>query len=213
MCIYLSGKSLHDPGVRTLGVLDRTKSTHHQPYGFLQSLQKHRTYHGTSDTVAIAMPSRVSEDAPMSGTVALVWAAALSFAAGLLHIGVILGGPSWYRFFGAGERMATLAERGSVEPTLVTLGIAAMLFVWGLYALSGAGVIFKLPLLKLGLSLITFVYLARGVAGFILPFVSSHPFIAQNSVLFWFVSSFVCCIFGAFYLLGTINSWAQLAND
>ncbi len=33
----------------------------------------------------------------------------LSFVAALLHISCIFGGPEWYRFFGAGERMATLA--------------------------------------------------------------------------------------------------------
>jgi hypothetical protein len=36
----------------------------------------------------------------------------LSAAAALLHIAVIVGGAEWYRFFGAGEGMARLAERG-----------------------------------------------------------------------------------------------------
>ncbi len=109
--------------------------------------------------------------------------------------------------------MATLAEKGSIQPTLITLGIAAILFVWGLYALSGAGVIFKLPFLKTALSIITFIYLARGIAGLVLPFTSNHPAIAENSVTFWIVSSLICCVFGLFYLLGTINSWARLASN
>jgi uncharacterized membrane protein len=109
--------------------------------------------------------------------------------------------------------MAALAEKGSIQPALITLGIAAILFIWGLYALSGAGVILKLPLLKLALSIITFIYLARGLAGFVLPFVSSHPSITQNSVSFWLVSSLICCVFGLVYLVGTINSWAQLAGN
>ncbi len=149
----------------------------------------------------------------MSGSFQLVCAAILSFVASLLHVAIVLGGPSWYRFFGAGEGMAALAEKGSIQPALITLGIAAVLFVWGLYALSGAGVVFKLPLLRVGLSLITFVYLARGLAGFVLPFISTHPLIAQNSLTFWLVSSFICCVFGLFYLFGTVNSWAQLASD
>ena len=49
----------------------------------------------------------------------------LSALASLLHIAVIAGGPAWYRFFGAGEGMARMAERGSPVPTLITLGIAA----------------------------------------------------------------------------------------
>jgi hypothetical protein len=149
----------------------------------------------------------------MSGNLQLISAAVLSFVASLLHVAVVFGGPGWYRFFGAGEGMAALAEKGSIQPALITLGIAAILFVWGLYALSGAGVILKLPLLKLALSIITFIYLARGFAGFVLPFVSNHPSINQNSVTFWLVSSVICCVFGLFYLLGTINSWAQLAGN
>lgn len=109
--------------------------------------------------------------------------------------------------------MAKLAESGSVRPTLITLGIAALLFVWGLYALSGAGVVFRLPQLRLGLSLIAFIYLARGIAGFVLPFISKNPLIAQNSITFWLVSSSICCVFGLFYLFGTVNSWAHLASD
>lgn len=152
-------------------------------------------------------------ESTMSGTHQLIVAAALSFVASVLHVAIIIGGPSWYRFFGAGEGMAALAEKGSIQPTLITLGIAAILFVWGLYALSGAGVIFKLPLLKVALLIIAFIYLARGVAGFVLPFISSHPSIAQNSVTFWLISSLICCVFGLFYLFGTINSWTRLASN
>jgi hypothetical protein len=34
----------------------------------------------------------------------LVVGAGLSFIAALLHVARIFGGPSWYRFFGAGDR-------------------------------------------------------------------------------------------------------------
>lgn len=149
----------------------------------------------------------------MSGALQLTIAAALSFVASALHIAIIFGGPGWYRFFGAGEGMATLAEEGSLQPTLITLGIAAVLFVWGLYALSGAGVILKLPLLKSSLSIITFIYLARGVAGLVLPFISNHSAISQNSITFWIVSSLICCLFGLFYLFGTMSSWTRLAHN
>jgi len=54
----------------------------------------------------------------------------LSAIAALLHLGCIPGGPAWYRFFGAGERMARLAEAGSWRPAVVTLSIAALLASW-----------------------------------------------------------------------------------
>ena len=37
----------------------------------------------------------------------------LSALAAALHLAIIAGGPSWYRFFGAGERTARLAARGA----------------------------------------------------------------------------------------------------
>ena len=49
----------------------------------------------------------------------LIGAALMSLAASLAHIGAILGGGDWYRFFGAGEQMARLAEAGSPRPAIV----------------------------------------------------------------------------------------------
>ena len=94
---------------------------------------------------------------------ALIIGGLLSVAAALLHIGCIIGGPDWYRFFGAGEAMATLAEQGSMTPTLLTLGIACILAIWAAYAFSGAGLLPRLPLLRTGLVVISAVYLLRGL--------------------------------------------------
>lgn len=54
----------------------------------------------------------------------------LSSLAAVLHVAVIVGGPDWYRFFGAGEGMARMAERGSAYPIAVALLIATILGVW-----------------------------------------------------------------------------------
>ena len=85
----------------------------------------------------------------------------LSLAASLLHAACIVGGPSWYRFFGAGEGMARAAERGSVRPALITALIAGILASWAVYAFSGAGVVGRLPLLRTALVAICLVYLLR----------------------------------------------------
>lgn len=139
----------------------------------------------------------------------LIIAGSLSVLAALLHICCIFGGPDWYLFFGAGQRMAQLASQGDPYPTIVTLVIASILTVWGLYAFSGAGVIFKLPLLKTCLILITTIYFVRGFAGLVVPFLTSDPVVHQNSITFWLVSSIMCCVYGAFYLLGTVELWLQ----
>ena len=137
----------------------------------------------------------------------LIAASALSFIASLLHVACIFGGPDWYRFFGAGEQMAQLAEQGSTYPTYVTLAIAVIIALWGLYALSGAGVILKLPLLKTALVLITAIYLVRGIAGLIIPFLTTSQIVHHNSIQFWIISSIICCIYGLFYLFGTLKLW------
>jgi hypothetical protein len=94
----------------------------------------------------------------------LIVAGTLSAVASLAHLCCIWGGAPWYRFFGAGERMARQAERGAIAPTIVTSSIATMLALWSAYAFSGAGLIPPLPLLNIGLIIITMIYLLRAAA-------------------------------------------------
>ena len=137
--------------------------------------------------------------------IALVVAACLSAVAALLHVGIVIGGAQWYRFVGAGERMACAAAAGRVYPDIVTLAIAAVLALWSAYALSGAGVIEPLPLLRLALITITGIYLVRGLA--IVPLlVFAHS--RTTPFLLW--SSVVCTGYGVIHLLGLRQVWAFL---
>ena len=138
----------------------------------------------------------------------LLAGAASSAIAALLHLGCIYFGPPWYRFFGAGERIAQLSPAGSITPTLFAVTIATGLTLWSLYALSGAGVIPRLPLLRTGLSVISGIYLLRGLAGFVLAAVVP----GERSVAFWCWSSLICLGIGALYLVGTRQVWSQLSR-
>jgi hypothetical protein len=138
----------------------------------------------------------------------LVAGAVLSAIAALLHLGCIFFGPSWYRFFGAGERMAQLSAAGSAVPTLITAGIAAVLVVWSLYALSGAGVVLRLPFIRVALCAITGIYVLRGLAGLMLAAVAP----GDRGVSFWCWSSVICLSIGALYLVGTRQVWSQLSR-
>jgi hypothetical protein len=135
----------------------------------------------------------------------LLLAGAGSLAASLLHLACIAGGPDWYRFFGAGERMARMAARGHWYPTVLTLCIAAVLGAWALYAWSGAGLIPRLPLLRAGLCAITAVYLLRAVA-----FVPLQTFFPGNSDAFWYLSSGVCLGLGLLHAFGLRRAWSRL---
>ena len=131
-----------------------------------------------------------------------------SGVAALAHLGCIVFGADWYRFFGAGEQMAKMAEDGHWYPTVVTLVIVLVLSIWSLYALSGAKIIFRLPFLRLGLTVISVVFLARGLA-----FVAIIPMFPENSLMFWIVSSGICLIIGTLYAIGTFQSWSQLSVE
>jgi hypothetical protein len=135
----------------------------------------------------------------------LIIAATLSAIAAILHVGCIIFGASWYRFMGAGEQMASLAEQKSLAPTLITSVIALILFIWSAYALSAAAIIRKLPLLRTAMVIITSIYLLRGVAGL---FLIKSP--GENSPEFWLWSSMICMVYGIFYFLGLKKSWALL---
>lgn len=133
----------------------------------------------------------------------LIIGGVLSCVAALLHVGIIFGGPAWYRFFGAGERMASMDAAGSVFPALLTAAIAALLLVWGLYAFSGAGLLRPLPLLKPALLLITLVYLLRGLV--LLPMLIFMPG-QVNAFAVW--SSLICLGYGLAYAMGTRALWS-----
>ena len=135
----------------------------------------------------------------------LMIGAALSAAAALLHVGCIVFGAPWYRFFGAGERMAKLAEAGSWRPGLITSVIVTVLSVWALYALSGAGAIRTLPLLRIGLCAIAFIYSLRGVAGLLYAALG-----AGADAAFWSWSSGVCLVFGIVHIVGLAQVWPRL---
>ena len=138
----------------------------------------------------------------------LILGGALSLAAALLHLAVILGGPDWYRFFGAGEGMARADERGSWTPALMTLGIAAVLTVWAAYAFAGAGLIRKLPLIRTALVAISAIYLVRGL--FILdPALFRRPDLT-SSFMFW--SSLIVLVYGLAYAVGTWQAWPYLSK-
>ena len=100
-----------------------------------------------------------------------------------------------------------MAEDGHWYPTVVTSSIVLVLSLWSLYGLSGAKVLFRLPLLKLGLVVISLIYLVRGVA-----FVAIMQMFPENSLTFWLVSSGICLTMGILYSVGTYQSWAKLSG-
>lgn len=134
----------------------------------------------------------------------LIAAGLMDGAAALLHLGCIIGGPAWYRFFGAGDAMVAMAERGMMRPTLITLAIAAILAIWAVFAFSGAGLLPRLPLLRPALIAIAAIFLARAAA---LPFL--FRVMPDRSPTFLWTSSAIVLAIGIVHAIGL----ATLATD
>jgi len=127
----------------------------------------------------------------------LIIAGILSAMAAIIHLGCIYFGSSWYRFFGAGEQMAIMAEQGSIQPAMITSGITLVLVVWSLYAFSAAGMIIQLPFSRTVLMIITGIYLLRGAVGF---FFINNP--QGRTSAFWIWSSSICLLIALVHIIG-----------
>ncbi len=138
------------------------------------------------------------------GIYALLLGGVLNALASIAHLACIVLGAPAYRFMGAGERMASAAESGNIRPTLITLAIAGVLFIWAMYGFSGAGITPPMPFMNLTLALISVVYLTRALA-----FPLLRPVFPENTTAFWLISSGFCLVIGLLYLLGSIATWAN----
>jgi hypothetical protein len=144
------------------------------------------------------------------GRLLLLIAASASFFVAALHVVIVIIGPSAYTFFG-GERLARLAVSGSFSPVIRTLSLGAIHALFGLYGISGAGVIRRLPLLTIGLFAIGGMYAFRGLSAIpqglqIVQDPDSLPF----RVLFY---SLVSLATGCAYIAGAVKSWGWLQGE
>ncbi len=137
----------------------------------------------------------------------LVAAGAGSLAASAAHVACIFGGADWYRFLGAGNRMASAVERGAMLPHVITAGIAGVLLVWALIAFSAAGLIVRLPLFRIALVLISAVLLLRA-AGIFVP----SLWLPEHTATFRAVSSAAVFALGACFAIGTFAAWPSLST-
>jgi len=136
----------------------------------------------------------------------LVGVAASAGAA--LHIAIMFGGPDWYALFGAPQGLVEMARAGNVRAPISCLVIAAFLALLAAYAFSGAGVIRRLPLLRLGLAAFAAVLILRGVL--FVPLIVWRPGAlsgicdCRNVDAFIIVTSALCLVLGVGFALGAL---------
>jgi hypothetical protein len=145
------------------------------------------------------------------GSTLIALAGAASGLVAALHAVIIAVGAPGYRYFGAGEEMATQAERGSPVPAIVTAALTAVFALWAAYGFSGAGLLRRLPLLRSGLVAIGAVYALRGLA--CLPqawwlVAGRTPPVLPRQLAFSIVSLGI----GLAYLTGARRAWSTLGS-
>lgn len=137
----------------------------------------------------------------------LILAGILSFCAAILQA-VIAFVPEWSAAYGASDALV------SNPPRLLVLGllVSLLLVIFGLYGLSGAGIIRRLPLLRLGLLAIGLLYCMVGINFIfqvlvmlgILPSAGPIP-------IYQLLVSFGALVAGLAYLIGLVVSWKRLS--
>ncbi|MDC8758954.1 hypothetical protein [Janthinobacterium fluminis] len=118
----------------------------------------------------------------MNARLLLIGAASLSVLVALLHVYVIVQGAWAYRYFGAGEKIATMAEQGSWFPALLTAGVTLVFMIFAAYYLSGASVVPALPFLRLAMAAIAAIYTLRGIMVVAAVFMHLTPFEIGSSL-------------------------------
>jgi hypothetical protein len=135
----------------------------------------------------------------------LVSATLLALGA-LFHLAIIAGGPAWYAFSGAPAGIGPMLASGSPRPVVTCVVIATVLAACSAYGLSWAGVMPRLPAVRIVLALIACGLLARGV---VLPAVAAYePHLlsglcgrCQGVNGFVIVTSALCLFVGGGYAL------------
>lgn len=136
----------------------------------------------------------------------LIFSGTVTLVAGLLHIAIIFGGPTWYAFFGAPEPLVQMVRAGALYPSIFCLIVAALLFLCAAYAFSGAGLLRRLPFLRAGLIFVGSAFILRGVAFiplmFLRPDVLARVCNCNGIDTFLVVTSVICLATGIGYIVG-----------
>lgn len=122
----------------------------------------------------------------------------------IAHIVCLLNAEYFFEVTGVGENMRRNAEIHPFLPYAMTIFVAVVFFIFGLYGLSGAEKIRKLPFLKIGIFAIAAIYLFRGIFGSIIN-------IGFESAFQWHHLLFSLCALGIglLYLLGGLQRWKK----
>ncbi len=93
----------------------------------------------------------------------LISAGVIASGAAIWHILCIFGGPSWFAFARAPQKIIDSAQQGTMIAPIGTVIVSSLMFACTVFAFSAAGLIRKVPLLKSALITIAILCTLRGL--------------------------------------------------
>ena len=106
-----------------------------------------------------------------------------------------------FEITGAGEGMKELAQIHYSIPYLLTVFVAIVFFIFGIYGVFANSKTRKLPFLKFGIFAIAFIYLFRGLGE------QSYNLINGTTTISETIQSVVSIIIGSLFLFGGWKKW------
>ncbi|WP_166926116.1 hypothetical protein [Flavobacterium poyangense] len=120
----------------------------------------------------------------------------------IAHLVGLLWANKMFEVTGIGKEMERLAQKHFSLPYLVTIFVAIVFFIFGLYGLSAANKFRKLPFLKPAIFAIAAIYLFRG-AGELIYDIKQQEASQFLEILYSLIALFI----GLLFLIGGFRKW------
>jgi len=127
----------------------------------------------------------------------------------LIAIGHIIGllwANQMFEITGIGKEMYELAKIQPLLPYLLTIFVAVVFFIFGLYGLSADNKIKNLPLLKPVIFIIAGIFLLRGLVEFIVDAIRGTN--STTEIIY----SLIALTIGLLFLIGGLKKWKLTTN-
>jgi hypothetical protein len=117
------------------------------------------------------------------------------------HLVGLIWADAMFKVTGIEKDMKDLSNVHSSFPYLLTIFVAIVFFIFGLYGLSADNKIKKLPYLMVGIFLISGIYLFRGIGELVFDTIQGTNSLSE------IIYSLVATIIGILYLFGGLKKW------
>jgi len=123
------------------------------------------------------------------------------------HLIGLIWAEQMFEVTGIGKEMNELAKIHTSLPYLLTIFVAVVFFIFGLYGLSADNKFRKLPFLKLGIFAIAGIYIFRGIGELIIDMSRQ-----EASPMAEIIYSIIALAIGLLFLIGGLKKW-KIKNE